>query len=228
VCQFFLRGRCQRQKCEFRHPADVEKERDKRPNGSDRSSASIRETCKFYISTGCKFGANCHFKHIGRERRRSRSRSRERRYRSDSDEDRRGDSSDEEYERRKIDKRKREEREKEYQRRKLRLDEKSKDLKAKENKSVRERSEKAHEKRSVLLKQPYTKKSRSRTRSKSPPRKGKADVANVAKPLVTCTDQQESIKTSPSKPPSSPTSSPKSESRCSKCGQKVVKRRATS
>merc|ERR1711915_989652 len=99
-------GRCQRQKCEFRHGADVEKERDKRSNGSDRSSASIRETCKFYISTGCKFGANCHFKHIGRERRRSRSRSRERRYRSDSDEDRRGDSSDEEYERRKIDKRK--------------------------------------------------------------------------------------------------------------------------
>jgi hypothetical protein len=22
VCQFFLRGRCQREKCEFRHPAD--------------------------------------------------------------------------------------------------------------------------------------------------------------------------------------------------------------
>jgi hypothetical protein len=22
VCQFFLRGRCQRAKCEFRHPAD--------------------------------------------------------------------------------------------------------------------------------------------------------------------------------------------------------------
>ena len=107
------------------------------------------------------------------------------------------------------------------------MEEKNKDLKVKESKSVRERSEKAHEKRSVLLKQPSTKKSGSRTRSKSPPKKGKAE-ANVTKPLVTCTDQQESIKTSPSKPPSSPTSSPKSESRCSKCGQKVVKRRATS
>ena len=36
ICQFFLRGRCQRQKCEFRHPADLEKEKEKRPNGNDR------------------------------------------------------------------------------------------------------------------------------------------------------------------------------------------------
>lgn len=115
VCQFFLRGRCQRQKCEFRHPADLlEKEKEKRPNGNDRpsSGASDRETCKFFLSTGCKFGANCHFKHVGRERRRSRSRSRERRHRSDSEDERRGDSSDDEVERRKRDRKKREEKDK--------------------------------------------------------------------------------------------------------------------
>jgi len=113
VCQFFLRGRCQRQKCEFRHPADLEREKEKRPNGADRPSSgpADRETCKFFLSTGCKFGANCHFKHVGRERRRSRSRSRERerKYRSDSEDERRADSSDDEQERRKRDRKKREE-----------------------------------------------------------------------------------------------------------------------
>ena len=74
------------------------------------SGASDRETCKFFLSTGCKFGANCHFKHVGRERRRSRSR--ERRHRSDSEDERRGDSSDDEVERRKRDRKKREEKDK--------------------------------------------------------------------------------------------------------------------
>ena len=50
VCQFFLRGRCQRQKCEFRHPAELEKE--KRPNGTDRDerllAASIFLIVKFF------------------------------------------------------------------------------------------------------------------------------------------------------------------------------------
>eukprot|EP00092_Neocalanus_flemingeri_P036308 GFUD01039530.1.p1 GENE.GFUD01039530.1~~GFUD01039530.1.p1 ORF type:complete len:1126 (-),score=436.20 GFUD01039530.1:24-3401(-) len=102
ICQFFLRGRCQRQKCEFRHPADLDKEKEKRPNGNDRpSTATDRETCKFFLSSGCKFGANCHFKHVGRERRRSRSRSRERRHRSESEDERRADSSDDEQERKK-------------------------------------------------------------------------------------------------------------------------------
>ena len=71
VCQFFLRGRCQRQKCEFRHPADQAVPRGPIPDRS--GGASSRETlCKFFLSTGCKFGASCHFRHIGRERRKSR------------------------------------------------------------------------------------------------------------------------------------------------------------
>ena len=71
VCQFFLRGRCQRQKCEFRHPADQALPRGPIPDRS--GGASSRETlCKFFLSTGCKFGASCHFRHIGRERRKSR------------------------------------------------------------------------------------------------------------------------------------------------------------
>ena len=72
VCQFFLRGRCQRQKCEFRHPADQVG-----PRGpiavAERSGGANKDTpCKFFLSTGCKFGASCHFRHVGRERRRSR------------------------------------------------------------------------------------------------------------------------------------------------------------
>lgn len=73
VCQFFLRGRCQRQKCEFRHPADQAG-----PRGpiavAERSGGANKDThCKFFLSTGCKFGTSCHFRHVGRERRRSRS-----------------------------------------------------------------------------------------------------------------------------------------------------------
>ena len=72
VCQFFLRGRCQRQKCEFRHPADHQVG----PRGpiSERSGGGANKDtlCKFFLSTGCKFGASCHFRHVGRERRRSR------------------------------------------------------------------------------------------------------------------------------------------------------------
>jgi len=88
VCQFFLRGRCQRQKCEFRHPADQAVPRGPIPDRS--GGASSRETlCKFFLSTGCKFGASCHFRHIGRERRKSRSRERRSRSMSFEREDRR-------------------------------------------------------------------------------------------------------------------------------------------
>ena len=68
VCQFFLRGRCQRQKCEFRHPE----------GGGGGGGAPPRPSdtpCKFFMSSGCKFGTTCHFKHVGRLRRRSTSRS---------------------------------------------------------------------------------------------------------------------------------------------------------
>lgn len=91
VCQFFLRGRCQRQKCEFRHPADQAG-----PRGpiavAERSGGANKDThCKFFLSTGCKFGTSCHFRHVGRERRRSRSRERRSRSRSfDREERRRG------------------------------------------------------------------------------------------------------------------------------------------
>ena len=76
VCQFFLRGRCQRQKCEFRHPADqaVGPTRGPIAVASERGGIGANKDtlCKFFLSTGCKFGASCHFRHVGRERRRSR------------------------------------------------------------------------------------------------------------------------------------------------------------
>merc|ERR1712130_55808 len=98
-------------KVQFMHVKASQRATFIRPSGH-----SERETCKFFLSTGCKFGANCHFKHVGRDRdrdrRRSRSRSRERRYRYDSDDDRKGDSSDDEHERRKRERKRREEKEK--------------------------------------------------------------------------------------------------------------------
>ena len=40
---------------------------------AERSGGANKDTpCKFFLSTGCKFGASCHFRHVGRERRRSR------------------------------------------------------------------------------------------------------------------------------------------------------------
>ena len=92
VCQFYLRGRCQRVKCEFRHPADQAPGGPagggrspagggRSPGGGGRSPAGggrggSDTHCKFFLSSGCKFGATCHYRHVGRERRRSRSRSR--------------------------------------------------------------------------------------------------------------------------------------------------------
>jgi len=50
---------------------------------AERSGGANKDTlCKFFLSTGCKFGASCHFRHVGRERRRSRSRERRSRSRS--------------------------------------------------------------------------------------------------------------------------------------------------
>jgi len=75
VCQFFLRGRCQRQKCEFRHPEGGGGEG--RGGGAARDGPPPRPgdtPCKFFMSSGCKFGTGCHFKHVGRPRRRSTSR----------------------------------------------------------------------------------------------------------------------------------------------------------
>lgn len=232
VCQFFLRGRCQRQKCEFRHPAELEKE--KRPNGTDRPSGhSERETCKFFLSTGCKFGANCHFKHVGRDRdrdrRRSRSRSRERRYRYDSDDDRKGDSSDDEHERRKRERKRREEKEKEYQRRKLKVEEREKDKKCKDSKTTHEKKEKTCEKRSLLLKRTSIKEEDggSRQKSRSPSKKSVKSGSESQQSSAT-SKPEESQKLSEFEPKPSTNAMLPTEPRCSKCGQKVVKRRATS
>jgi len=50
---------------------------------AERVGGANKDTlCKFFLSTGCKFGASCHFRHVGRERRRSRSRERRSRSRS--------------------------------------------------------------------------------------------------------------------------------------------------
>jgi len=227
VCQFFLRGRCQRLKCEFRHPADLDKEKEKRPNGTDRpSTAAYRETCKFFMSTGCKFGANCHFKHVGRERRRSRSRSKERKYRSESEDERKADSSDDEQEKKK-ERRRRDEKDKESQRRKLRMEEKNRDLKRRDSKpSLRERTEKCP----VIKKHGSTKILGNRTRSKSPQKKDKSDTKVVKLAPTNSSSQEPNCKSLPHKPSTSPPSSsnPDPDNRCSKCGQKVAKRRATS
>ncbi|XP_040568949.1 uncharacterized protein [Lepeophtheirus salmonis] len=56
VCQFYLRGRCNRNNCEFKHVKPVE----------DAANASIyRKTpCRFFEANGsCRFGDNCRFFH---------------------------------------------------------------------------------------------------------------------------------------------------------------------
>lgn len=112
---------------------------------------------------------------------------------------------------------------KEYQRRKLRMEERIRDLKAKESKTY------TYGKRSVLLKHAPSKESVIRPKSKSPSKKGhlKSEI-KASKPVPSQSNPGTNHKSSPPKPSTSPPSSTPTEPRCSKCGQKVAKRRATS
>jgi hypothetical protein len=66
VCQFFLRGRCQRENCEFKH---------EKPSisGSGSVSSAVEETavssgipvpvCHLFLTGSCKVGNSCRFRH---------------------------------------------------------------------------------------------------------------------------------------------------------------------
>ncbi|XP_040578587.1 uncharacterized protein [Lepeophtheirus salmonis] len=56
VCQFYLRGRCNRSNCEFKHVKPVVE--------GGGVSGSRKAPCRFYEATGnCRFGENCRFNH---------------------------------------------------------------------------------------------------------------------------------------------------------------------
>jgi len=110
------------------------------------------------------------------------------------------------------------------------MEEREKDKKSKETKTVHEKKERTYEKRSLLLKRSSSKAEddSSKQKSKSPTVKKGAKSEDVSHDSFSITKLESNEKSSESEPkPSTNTSSP-SESRCSKCGQKVVKRRATS
>ncbi|QQP57661.1 Zinc finger CCCH domaincontaining protein 6like [Caligus rogercresseyi] len=57
VCQFYLRGRCNRSNCEFKHVKPSE-------GGSGSSSIYRKTPCRFFEANGsCRFGDNCRFFH---------------------------------------------------------------------------------------------------------------------------------------------------------------------
>ena len=110
------------------------------------------------------------------------------------------------------------------------MEEREKDKKSKETKTVHEKKERTSEKRSVLLKRSSSKAEDDsyKQKSKSPTNKTGAKSEGVSHGSFITPKLESNEKSSESEPkPSTITSSP-SESRCSKCGQKVVKRRATS
>ena len=54
VCQFYLRGRCQRENCEFRHDRSKVAAADSRWAGAGRN-----QICRFYQMGNCKFRDSC-------------------------------------------------------------------------------------------------------------------------------------------------------------------------
>ena len=110
------------------------------------------------------------------------------------------------------------------------MEEREKDKKSKESKTVHEKKERTYEKRSVLLKRTSSKveEGGSKQKSKSPSDKKGAKSGSVALQNLTIPKLESKEKHSESEPKPSTNTSPPPESRCSKCGQKVAKRRATS
>lgn len=93
------------------------------------------------------------------------------------------------------------------------MEEREKDKKCKETKTVHEKKERTYEKRSLLLK-------RSSSKAEDGGSKQKSKSPTIKK--------ESNEKLSEPEPKPSTNTSPPPESRCSKCGQKVAKRRATS
>lgn len=73
-CQFFLRGRCQREKCEFSHvmpsnssstatAANGSKDQQTSAPSLSLKGCSQSAPCRFYQAGNCKFGEDCKFAH---------------------------------------------------------------------------------------------------------------------------------------------------------------------
>ena len=56
VCQFFLRGRCQRDNCEFKHEKPSE-------GGVDGVAFGQLPVCHLFLTGSCKIGDTCRLRH---------------------------------------------------------------------------------------------------------------------------------------------------------------------
>ncbi len=56
VCQFFLRGRCQRENCEFRHDKAKAAKAGSNGGGGGGGGGNV---CRFYQMGNCRFGDRC-------------------------------------------------------------------------------------------------------------------------------------------------------------------------
>ena len=56
VCQFFLRGRCQRDNCEFKHEMPSE-------GGVDGVAVGQLPVCHLFLTGSCKIGDTCRLRH---------------------------------------------------------------------------------------------------------------------------------------------------------------------
>lgn len=61
LCQFFLRGRCQRENCEFTHEKPTATSAD--DDGSLASSGLPVPVCHLFLTGSCKAGTSCRFRH---------------------------------------------------------------------------------------------------------------------------------------------------------------------
>ena len=60
ICQFYLRGRCHKSDCEFRHDSSGAK------GGSTSAEVArgdVAPVCRFFLNGSCRFGDRCRFRH---------------------------------------------------------------------------------------------------------------------------------------------------------------------